>query len=55
MNTSMPCLEMCLSPNHYSIYSGYKLEPFSSSVFLLPAAAPNSNKYQSMLLIVIYL
>ena len=46
---------VCLNPNHYSKCSEHKMEHFCSDVFLLSAAAPNSDKYQSMLLIVIFL
>ena len=43
----MPCLKMCFNQNHYSIYSGYKLEHFVSSVFLLSPQLhliPTNNK-----------
>lgn len=55
MNTIMPCLAICWNPNHYSKYSEHMMEHFCFDVFVFPATAPNSNKYQSMLLIVIYL
>lgn len=52
MNTSMPSNH--LTPNYYSNYRESNMKHFSLDAIFFSSSPPNSNKFQSMLLIVTY-